>query len=266
LFTVWDIVNHIDIEHLVTALRQVSYGSTAFKGGQDPMEVSAIEIVSEALEKCAKPFHEMGLKASAGMIRKFLDTADRNRMREDWTGDQFAEKCLAVFSAIQCETEGVFCLKLEADNVKFLDKKTPFGLAVAMAFSECSEDIEEAHQCIAFERYTAGMFHLGRAMELAVAKTAKRIKVTPRRPEWQAYLDAMNEKVKEMPFKTARQKAARLPLAEAASHFFNFKEAWRNPTFHAKKTYRGEEAVAALTNAGAFLDSVARKIFKVKTS
>jgi hypothetical protein len=67
-----------------------------------------------------------------------------------------------------------------------------------------------------------------------------------------------------MPFKTRAEKAKRTPLAEATAHLFNFKEAWRNPTFHAKKTYTRAEALAVLTNAGAFMDSVARNILKVK--
>lgn len=152
------------------------------------------------------------------------------------------------------------------DMVAYHGLKSPFGPSVAVAFPTCSEDIEEAHECFAFGRYTASMFHLGRAMEIAVAATAKRLRLNVGRKDWQNYLNAMNERVAKMPFKTPAQKARRLPIAEATGHFFNFKEAWRNPTFHAKKTYTREEALSVLKNSGAFMDYVARKIFKVKVS
>jgi len=67
-----------------------------------------------------------------------------------------------------------------------------------------------------------------------------------------------------MPYGTPAEKAKRIPLAEMAAHLFNFKEAWRNPTFHAKKTYTKEEAFSVLSNAGAFMDSVAKNILKIK--
>ena len=244
LFTIWDIVNTIDIEHLVTALRQLSYGTAAFQNDHaEKADYDVIANVCTALEKCHGPFEKMGLKTSAGMISKFLDSAGRNIPHLDWTGSQFSEKCHAVFSAIQCETMGLLCFKLDADKAAYFDKKSPFGKFVSAAFPESGEDIAEAHQCIAMERYTASMFHLGRAMETAVKKVAKKMRVKPpRRDEWQAHLSAMNEKINKMPFKKPAQKSKRLLWAETAGHLFNFKEAWRNPTFHAKKTYTPDEA------------------------
>jgi hypothetical protein len=264
LVSLWEIVNNIDIEHLVTALRQLSYASAAFMHHQERLHVMAISPVCIALGKCVEPFKAMGFKTSWGMIVKFLDAAGRNMPDGDWTGQQFSEKCHAVFSAIQCETIGVMCLKLDADNAQYFDKKTPYGDYVSAGFPQCTEDISEAHQCFAVERYTASMFHLGRAMEIVVKVVAKKLRVRPARDEWQAYLSALNEKIHKMPFKTAAQKKKRIPLAELAGHLFNFKEAWRNPTFHAKKTYTRDEALAVLTNAGAFMDGVARNILKVR--
>lgn len=111
-----------DIEHLVTALRQLGYASSAFQGQQGKMDLVGIQSVYDALLKCGEPFAKMGLKTSSGMILEFLDSARRNSDYGDWTGDQFAEKCYAVFSAIQCETMGLFCFKMENENAKFFDK------------------------------------------------------------------------------------------------------------------------------------------------
>jgi hypothetical protein len=264
LFTLWDVVNTLDIEHLVTALRQLAFGHAGFQHWTtEKMDAGAMTCVCNAVHKCVEPFRAMGFKTSAGMMDKFLSSAQRELAHQDWTGAMFAERCHAVFSAIQCETVGVLCFKLDDQLSSYFERKTPFGGFVAAAFPECGEDIDEAHQCIAFERYTAAMFHVGRAMEIAVKRVAKKMQAKATRDEWQSYLTAMNTEIGKMPFKTPAQKAKRQIWAEAAGHLFNFKESWRNPTFHAKKTYTPTEALAVLSNAGQFMDYAARKVIRV---
>lgn len=155
-------------------------------------------------------------------------------------------------------------LPATTDMVEYLDKQLPYGKAVATVFP-CSEDIAESHQCFALGRYTASMFHLGRAMELAVKRLAKKMQI-PNLPrdEWQKYLTAMNEKIAKMPFNTPKEKAKRASFAAATAYFLHFKEAWRNPTMHPKKTYTREEALDVIDGAGAFLRYTARDVFKAK--
>ena len=108
-------------------------------------------------------------------MAKFIVAAHRNQDVGEWTGIRFATECNGVFNAVQCETIGLLCFKLDANHAGYLDKAFPFGKRVSVAFPECSEDIFEAHQCMAFERYTAAMFHIGRAMETTVRKVAKKM-------------------------------------------------------------------------------------------
>ncbi len=131
LFSVWDVVNTLNIEHIVTALRQLAFGASAFAGNNERLDVAAIIPVCDALQKCMAPFSKMGFTTSAGMIYKFLDAAKRNMAHGDWTATMFAEKCHAVFSTIQCETMGVVCFKFDSRNTEYFDKKTPFGPYVA---------------------------------------------------------------------------------------------------------------------------------------
>jgi hypothetical protein len=164
------------------------------------------------------------------------------------------------------ELRSIMFLQASEDMKNYLNLEHPFGSSVNLAFPNCADDISEAHNCLSLGRYTASMFHLGRAMEIAVKAVAKKMGIKNKRDDWQSYLSAMNDAVNAMPFKTPKDKAKRLPFAETTGHFFNFKEAWRNPTFHAKKTYTREEALAVLHNAGVFMDSVARLIIKVKVT
>ena len=116
---------------------------------------------------------------------------------------------LEVRDSIISELEGIKFIRATEDMVEYLNKRAPFGDAVNLAFSHCIEDADEAHKCFAFARYTASMFHLGRAMEIAVKLTAKKMRVKAHRDEWQAYLTAMQEHINKMPFKTPKDKAKR---------------------------------------------------------
>lgn len=261
LFTIWDIVNTLNIEHIVTAMRQLSYGHSAFMHEKERIGGAVIMQVCVALEKCEKPLMDMGFKTSSRMIYKFLDSARRNMVHEDWTGMQFSERCHAVFSAIQCETVGVKCLKLEDGNADYFEQKHPFGEEVSKIFPEFSEDIEEAYNCFAFERYTACVFHAGRAMELAVPRLAKKVKAGKCKPEWQPYLTAINLAIGKMPFKQPKQKEKRSHYSEASSYLFNFKEAWRNKTMHPKKTYTKKEAEMILSSTRQFLKVLSERLF-----
>ena len=147
------------------------------------------------------------------------------------------------------------------DMVEYLDKEAPFGKQTSEAFPLCVEDISEAHQCFAFRRYTAAMFHLGRAMELAVRQLAKRMRAKVARDDWQSYINAMNHVINEMPFKKPREKAKRALFSETTNYLFNFKEAWRNPTMHPEKTYTRQQALDVLNNSRAFFQYVSEKIF-----
>ena len=157
-------------------------------------------------------------------------------------------------------------LRASPDMIRYLDKSNLFGEVVSTAFPACIEDIAEAHQSFALGRYTASMFHLGRAMELAVKAVARRMRIRIKRDDWQSYLTAMNDKISKMPFKTPQQKAKRAPFAQTAAYLLHFKEAWRNPTMHPKKTYTRDEALEVLNGAGAFLRYGSLKIFKIKES
>jgi hypothetical protein len=165
------------------------------------------------------------------------------------------------------ELHSVKFLPSTPDMERYLDRPFPFGKHVSESFPDCSEDICESYECFAFGRYTAAMFHLGRAMEIAVKRLAKRMRVAkPARDEWQPYINAMNEKIKTMPFKTSANKARRAIFSEATNYLFNFKEAWRNPTMHPKKTYTRGQALNAMEGAGFFFAHVSKTLFKPSKS
>ena len=98
-------------------------------------------------------------------------------------------------------------------------------------------------------------------MELAVERLALRIGV-PKRRLWQEYIDGMNKKIKTMPRHTQPQRDKIALLSAATNYLFNFKEAWRNPTMHPKRTYTLEQAEEVLNCASSFLRHCCEKIFR----
>jgi HEPN domain-containing protein len=175
----------------------------------------------------------------------------RNRMRE-------------VRETMMQELSSINFLRATDDMEIYLDNPVPFSTAVADAFPNAIEDVAEAHQCFAFGRYTAAVFHSGRAMELVVKRLAKKIRIAIKRDGWQSYVTAIKEKIAKMPYKSPKAKAKLQPFCEAAAYLLHFKDAWGNETMHPKKTYTRDEALQAISGAGAFVRCVADKIFKTK--
>jgi len=174
-----------------------------------------------------------------------------NRMRE-------------VRETMMQELSSINLLRATDDMETYLDKPFPFGTGVSVAFPNVIEDVAEAHQCFAFGRYTAAVFHLGRAMELVVKRLAKKMRIAIKGDVWQSYTTAMNEKIAKMPCKSPKAKAKLQPFCEAAAYLAHFKGAWRSQTMDPKKTYTRYEALEVISGASAFLRCVADKIFKTK--
>jgi hypothetical protein len=218
--------------------------------------------ISEAAGALATITSELKLKVSEWSAWSLVEAAPNITKGSDLYG--FVSNTTL---ALTRELHSIKFLPATPDMETYLDSPFPFGKHVSESFPECSEDIFECYQCFGFGQYTAAMFHLGRAMEVAVKRLAKRMRVPkPVRDEWQHYINAMNQKIKKMPFGTAKQKARREIFSAATDYLFNFKEAWRNPTMHPKKTYYRNEALTVIEGAKHFLRHVSKNLFKKKTT
>jgi hypothetical protein len=125
-----------------------------------------------------------------------------------------------------------------------------FGDDVENKFGQMSEDIAEAGKCISMNRNTAAVFHLMRVMEIGVQRFGDKLGVTlVQEKVWQVILDQTNAAIRKMDPKQPKTKA----YAEAASHLYNVKVAWRNEVMHPKQTYTDEEAMAIFGNVRTFI-------------
>lgn len=118
-----------------------------------------------------------------------------------------AQAIVHLISRVQDDLQQQFFFHLTQQDVRFYGEKALFGEIVAKTFKEAADDIERAGNCFALQQPTACVFHLMRAMEVAVRQLSKRLKVTiTPQTTWRQMTGNMDPKIKVMPDATQRQK------------------------------------------------------------
>ncbi len=134
-----------------------------------------------------------------------------------------------------------------------------FGKDVANKFPELVEDISEAGNCFALDRYTACVFHLMRVMEKSVQKFAAKVDILPSDTydeKWQTILNTIRGKINSLYPK--HSDPTRIKYESIVAHLETIKIAWRNPTMHPKITYTEEEAKALLDAVRIFIKDLVK--------
>jgi HEPN domain-containing protein len=138
-----------------------------------------------------------------------------------------------------------------------------FGEKVALAFTDASFDIAAAGRLFALDEWTACVFHLMRAVELALRLLARRLgikKVDTK--QWATLLDDLDKAI------AAIRQQGRTPArdrklqyySDARAQFGVFKDAWRNHVMHSREKYDEREAIAIYGGVRAFMDILARGV------
>jgi hypothetical protein len=148
----------------------------------------------------------------------------------------------------------------------YRDDDTPlFGEAIASAIPNSTVEIAEAGRCYALERWTACVFHLMRAVELALHKWSGDLglvlKTSAEQANMQDILTAADLKLKaigQQP-KSIERDANLEYFGDTSAHFRAIKDAWRNHVAHAKRTYDERETTAILNNVHSFLEKLATR-------
>jgi HEPN domain-containing protein len=137
----------------------------------------------------------------------------------------------------------------------------PFGENVAAAFPQASYDIAAASRLLALDEWTAAVFHLMRAVELALRLLARRLKIRKvETKEWATLMDDFDKALAAMRQRkrTAMRDRKLQYYSEARAHFGVFKDAWRNHVMHSRATYDERQAFAIFNSVRSFMDELAR--------
>lgn len=141
------------------------------------------------------------------------------------------------------ELKNEFYLQLVRSDVPFYGKKELFGPEVAKKFKDASGDIENAGNCLALRQPDACVFHLMRAMEIAVRQLSKRLKVTiTPQTTWRHLTGLMDDKIKKLPENTHRLKQKKNDWEGARANLHLVGSVWRNNTMHPATSYTPSQA------------------------
>lgn len=144
-----------------------------------------------------------------------------------------------------------------------LFNETPFGDEVSTKFPSAKRDVREAAYCFALARWSACVFHLTRALEVAMGVLAKELGVPPAE-NWNKLLNqvdaALGKGLTPPSPKPSNWKELETFYSEASAHFRNIKNAWRNPVSHHGFMYDEEEALAILRGTESFMRTLAKRL------
>lgn len=170
-------------------------------------------------------------------------------------------------STIVGELEKPIFLALRDDLSVFYDHddKPHFGEQVADQFRKSTHDIAEARRCFALERWDGCVHHLMLAIEQAIRKWAKDLKLKTRLPldleNLEQILQAAEVKHKEV---KQRKKSHKRDndlkyIAETSGHFGFIKDAWRNHAAHGRERYDERKARNLMVHVEAFMRVLATR-------
>jgi hypothetical protein len=139
------------------------------------------------------------------------------------------------------------------------------GLELKDKFRGAHKDAEEAGKCLAFDRNTAGVFHLMHVVEVGLRELGRSLnnpELDPKRnPSWEALLNKCDDELK-LPAdrRTPEWRADPDFLSTATANLRAVKDAWRNPTLHIERPYDGEEAREVWNSVHGFMRHLCLKL------
>jgi hypothetical protein len=155
---------------------------------------------------------------------------------------------------------------------KFFQSTNLLGELVHLRFPKANPDAQSAANCLAFELYTAAVFHLMRVAEHGLRAIAEEVNAVPMHrttqipiteADWQQIITAIRGKIEEShkDLKSDPKRRSKLRYySDAADHCSWMKDIWRNSTAHAQAPYIESEAINALSRVSSFMEFLAKHL------
>jgi hypothetical protein len=194
----------------------------------------------EAFVELHSQTKKMGLTASAATAKRIVDTFDAPRMSATSPRMLSDEIC----KRLKDEMQGRLLYSIGLDKQALVTDSDLFGKQVTVAFPSATFDIEEAGKCLAFERWTACVYHLMRVMEIGLRALRDRLNLSPTtNRNWEAVLTKCDLELRKSVAQRSPEWVADDPFFSNATAILRaVKDAWRNPTMHVEKVYTEEQA------------------------
>ena len=167
----------------------------------------------------------------------------------------------AIRNEITRQISTIAYFEVPTSDVSLYEQKEPlFGNLVHVNFKSSRYDIAEAGKCMAFDRSTAAVMHLMRALEPALVAMAKDVGYIPTRDVWGKMINEIQERLDPKNANYVKDARKRNFLSPAAVQFRHFKDAWRDHAMHAREKYDHDEARTVFAGVRSFMMYLAKRL------
>ena len=173
-------------------------------------------------------------------------------------GKSGAEKLHSLMNRIQDEVSLRTLFMLSDRETKLFSDLEPFGPEVGSKFPDCQFDLEEASKCLALNRGTASVIHLGRAVEIALHRLASKIGAKFKAiDQWDTILQEMEKVTNSWGYQTDAEIEKKDQYRRIHAQLTSVKRAWRHPSAHARFTATPEIAIDIFEAVKGFMRQMA---------
>lgn len=234
----------------------------------DPIDDKLRQQAFDWLKAVYDVFRRIGMPVSLietiEELRAKLDPADPGAI----TYEDLRTELKSIWKISRKELTAKTFLYITREKIRFwptLNQQDVFGAAVSTAFPSATLDISEAGICLALSRPIASVFHLMRALEVALGVLGALFNVSLTHTNWAPAIEKIESAIREMhkdPIWKAMPncKEQQEFYSQAASHFGILKDAWRNYTAHARGVYTEDKATLIFDNVAAFMQTLAIRL------
>ena len=190
-------------------------------------------------------------------------------LEDDMTFIELSRRIETLSRSLYAELSSVSFFYLEPRAAEMFEAaENYFGQSVLDALPSCSYDLQCAARCCALSQPTACVFHLMRAVEVALHEWVKRLGIAAKLPKpvrectEKLILDHAEKRIAvfEQRLKKTERNARSIQYhREALARFRGIKDAWRNQVAHAKEKYTEEQAEDLLNHVRGFLQALVAK-------
>jgi hypothetical protein len=170
------------------------------------------------------------------------------------TTNDFVSRVEELSSRLSDELGNKLLVVISTQSLRYLKvNKPPYDESMIKEFPEIEVELIEATTCLAYEVPTAAVFHLMRAMEIAVRNLGTLLGISNIEISWGKLLSSIESEIKKMPDGTKKDN-----WSENKSLLYHVKQAWRNTTMHPKKSYSLIESTQIYDAVQSYLNNLAR--------
>lgn len=216
-----------------------------------PLSAKSKNIIAKSYAQFATSAEAMAAPITAKSARSAVTKLRARKQTVSFSDLDAMSTEIANVMQYEMGAVALYCLPRGADAF-YTPKEPLFGKEVEARIPKAADDISEAGKCFAVGRYTAAVFHLMRAMEVAVQTISASLKIENVEREWGKLLSDIGAKIQAMPKGDDRDE-----WSQVHANLYHVKQAWRNDTMHPKATYTEEEAREVFDAMKAFMRHLA---------